>query len=469
MAMIRAEQPLCKFLGGRGSGKSTAISGKTRVRMGALPRAKCFFASTTYNQIATKTLPAIIQKFEEMGIYEDIHYVIGRKPPKHFEKPYSPPKRYDNVMSFINGYCVEFLSLDRPDLARGGSYDGGDIDEDQNLAQEPFTKVLLPSVRGNLHRFSHYTHQQVNLYGSMPWLPKAIWVLEYQEKALAYPEDYFFVECSARDNIHILGEAWFKRMERELPYLHYLVEIENQRITKIPDGFYHKWDAERNGYTPLYNYSTGERGIMSLGSADVRTKELIDVSMDFGGWFNCMTVYQERDNIERMVRQFFVKDDEKINELVDKFCKHFKDHEFKYVRIWGEPRGHDKQADGDTLYEQVVARFRKNGWEAEIKVEAGRATKKHKERHYFINEVLEDTNPLLPSLLVNVDECKDVIISIQTTPIKAEFTKDKSKEKDRNFKQEHATHFTDTLDYYLYQKHGWKLSGNTGRQAGGML
>jgi len=467
--MLYAKQPLCKFLGGRGSGKSVTIAGKTRIGLAEMPRAKCFFASTTYNQIATKTLPAVIGKLEEMGIHEGIHYVIGIKPPKHFEKPFSPPKRYENVMSYINGYCIEFLSLDRPDLARGGSYDGGNIDEDQNLKQEPFTKVLLPSVRGNLHRFSHWSHQQVNLYGSMPWKPSGYWVLEYQEKALAHPDDYFFVECSARDNIGILGEAWFQRMKRELPYLEYLVEIENQRITKIPDGFYHKFDADRNGYTPLYNYTNGNRGIQSLGPADVRTNELIEVSFDFGGWFNCMTCYQERDNIERLVRRFWAKDDDKINELIDKFCKYFGKHEFKYVRIWGEPRGHDKREDGDTIYEQVVARFKENGWQGEVKVEKERATTDHLERHHFINEVMEGSNPIYPQFQINVDECKDTIIAIQTAPIKADFTKDKGKEKQRNFPQEHATHQTDTIDYYLYQKHGWKKSGRRGRGAGGML
>ncbi len=466
LKFLEAKQPTTKFLGGRGSGKSTCIAGKARMRFSYMPRAKTFFASTSYNQILTKTLPAVLSKFEDFGLKEDIHFVIGRKPPKNWDRPYSPPRRYENVMSFFNGYAIEFLSMDRPDLARGGSYDGGDVDEDQNMAQKPITKVLLPSVRGNLHKFNHWMHQQVNFYGSMPWLTKANWVLKYEEKAKAFSDEYFFIEASAQDNIHILGSEWFKRMERELPYHEYLVEILNQRITKIPDGFYHKFDDRKHGYQPIYGYGFGERGIMTEGPKDVVANELLEASFDFSGWFNCATIFQEKDNVEQLKRQFFVKDDEKINELVDKICEHFKQHKFKFIRIWGEPRGHDKNPTGDTIYQQIVARFKKNGWDCEVAVPAGYVSNDHLKRHQMMNDILAEENPYLPKFQVNIDYAKDVIIAMQTTAITPDFKKDKRKEKDRKFPQEHAPHFTDAIDYYFTQKHGWKLEMLSGRGAG---
>ena len=466
LAFLKAKQKTTKFLGGRGSGKSTCIAGKTRLRLSYLPRAKTFFASTSYNQILTKTLPAVESKFADFGLKEHIHYIIGRKPPKNWPLPYSPPRRYENVISFLNGYCIEFLSLDRPDLARGGSYDGGDIDEDQNLAQKPVTRVLLPSVRGNLHRFSHWMHHQINFYGSMPWLTKANWVLEYEEKAKAFMEEYFFIEASAEDNRHILGDAWFKRMERELPYHEYLVEILNQRITRIPDGFYPKFTDTKHVYVPIYGYGYGQKGITTEGPLDVRKGELLEVSFDFSGWFNCASIFQEHNNEEKLLRQFHVKDDDKINELVDKICNHFANHDFKFIRIWGEPRGHDKNPLGQSIYQTIKARFHANKWDCQIAVPAGYQAMEHIRRYQMMDDILSEENPNYPKFRVNQDYCKDIIIAVQTTPIKPDFKKDKNKEKDRNFPQEHAPHYTDTIDNYFDQKHGWKFNAMGGRSGG---
>jgi hypothetical protein len=460
---LQARQKTKSAIWGRGTGKSTLIAGVNYMRLKHLPKGKCFFSSTTYNQILTKTLPPIESKWQEMGLKEydretGGHYIVGNKPPKSFAKPYSKPKRYDNVITFWNGFTIEFLSLDRPDLARGGSFDGGDVDEAALVKKDHINRVILPSIRGNRHRFSHWLHQGINFYTSIPWKPSGYWVMEYEEKAKEYPEDYFWSEANYLDNIHILGEDWVTRMQRELGYLEFMIEVENKRIQKIEGGFYPFFDEEVHCYTPRYLYSTGERGIVTQGAKDYRNKEILELSFDFSGWFNCCTVWQEdlKLSIERMINSFHVKGDEKVNDLVDHICNYYKTHKNKFIRIWGEPRGHDRQAQSDTIYNDIAKRLNKNGWDCEIAVKAGRTTN-HQQRYQFMEDVLREDTTNLPKIRINEEHCKDPIIALQVTEITHDYKKNKRLERDRNYPQQHAPHYTDTVDYYLIQKHGWKV------------
>lgn len=463
---LRAGQGIKVMVAGRGSGKSTVIGLRTRQVMAEMPRAKTFFSSTTYAQILTKTLPAIESMWQGLGLkewvspYDPGHYVVGRRPPAGFEKPYSPPKKYQNIITFFNGYTIEFLSMDRPDLARGGSYDGGDIDEAALVKQEAFNRVILPSVRGNRHRFNSPLLHQVGLYTSMPWNTSGNYILGYEDLAKQQPDKYFYCEGTAEDNIHVLGREYIERLRSSMSPLEFAVEVMNQRITKVEDQFYHQFDEDRHQYMPKYVYDEGERGISLTGINDHNPDQLIEVSMDFSGWFNGMICFQERKNEERAFDSFFVKRERKIDDLIDDFCESYRTRQvFKYVRIWGEPRGHDQQPNSPTLYQQIQSRFQKNGWGCEVKAKAIRTTG-HIQRHYFMNELLSEKNQQLPRLRINREQCKDVIISIQLTQVKPDFTKNKTKEKDREYPQEHAPHFTDMLDYYLYDKHVSKSRAN---------
>lgn len=457
---IQAQQRIKAFIGGRGSGKSSLIGIRTRMAMSEMPRAKIFFSSTTYAQILTKTMPAIEMMWAGFGLKEyrspkeKGHYIVGRKPPSEFKSPYSPPRSYKNTITFFNGFTIEFLSLDRPDLARGGSYDGGDIDEAALVKQEHFTRVLLPSVRGNKHRFPKSSlHHQVCIYTSMPWKSSGAWVLDYQKKALTYPKTYKYLEATALDNVDVLGDDYIEILRKEMSPLEFSVEVMNTRVNRVGDPFYHEFNDERHTYEPAYNYSSGKRGIAVAGIVrDYNAEQIIELSMDFSGWFNGMLCIQPVGQEDRIFDSFFTVENQKINDMIDAFTDKYKDHKFKHVRIWGEPRGHDRQPNSDTLYEQIRSRFQQQSWGCEIKARAGR-TSAHAARHYFMSEMMREDNVRIPRLRINSHTCKDVIIAVQMTAVRPDFTKDKSKEKDRRYPQQHAPHFTDMLDYYFFEKY----------------
>ena len=464
LEFIRGTQATKIFIGGRGSGKSVCCGVSSYSKASHLPRGKIFMAANTYNQILTKTLPECENIWNIIGLVEGYHYVVGMKPPKGWDKPYKAPKKFQNVITFRNGFTIELLSMDRMDLARGGNYDGGEIDEMALVKREAYSKILVPSVRGNIHRFSHYLHHNISGYTTIPWKPSGFYVLDFIEMAKAEPDEFLVVESTAWDNVRILGEKAIKRMEREMTYLEYQVEVMNRRIIKVPDGFYAAFDDTHHVYQPEYIYGEGPRGYTVEGNRDVRANELLELSFDFSGWFNCMTVWQEQDEVERCVDQFWVKE-EKLAALIDKFTQAYSGHKFKFVRIWGEPRGHDKQPMTPSIYESIVGWLATAGWDCEVCVGPKRTTL-HVDRHNFITDLLQERQPGLPRIRVNQEKCKDLIIAVQVTEITPDFKKDKGKERDRAYPQEHAPHLTDTLDYYLMQKHGWKIGADSNERAG---
>lgn len=451
-----APQKTKVWVGGRGSGKSAGIALILRRGIEELPRGKCMFASSTLEQIMNSTLPPVLAKLEELGFRENIHYVIGKPPLSWWEQdkchPFSPPKEYENTMTFFNGFTVVFISTAKPKGKRGGSYDMAIVDEAAFVKAVTFKKVIVPMVRDNLYRFDSTMHHSIFLLTSQPTDADGKYVLAFEKEHEASPEDVLFLWTSARDNEVVLGEQWFKTMRQNMGYSDYLLEVENERQRKLPKSFYHTFDRDKH---------FGQK-------AAINPDELIEVSWDFGGSFNCATLWQERDGYERCLGRFYTKDQQgKVNGVVDAICERLKDHRFRYVRLWGEPRGKDSNPySDDDLYTIIGKRFNAAGWEYDDKVPQGQQAKKHKERHFFFEAVFTEGNPLLPKVRFNA-ECEDVVIAIENTPIKNDFQKDKSKEDDPTFPQEHATHFTDTVDNYLVSKHYWRYAMDDANDAPG--
>ena len=458
--VMKATQDIVVAVCGRSWGKGACIGLCTYMRSQDMPRAKGFITTTTYSQLRKKTLPVIVKTWEALGLVRGVDFVIGKRPPKWFHLPYEMPEDHKYFIFFQTGFCIELISLDRPDNERGGSYQVGWVDEAALVKEEYFTKVLIPSMRGLRHKFVNHLHYgQISLFTTIPWKPSGFWILEYEEKAKVKPDQYYWREGSSWENKAVIGTKQLLMWKETMGFLEYEVEVMNRRVKKAQEPFYHTFNEEKHCYTPsaIYNKTTGKRTF-----SDVDSKKLLEASFDFSGWFNCCTVWQESNRTERMVNYLFVKQDEKVNELVDKFCETYSEHQFKFVRIWGEPRGHDRRPDGPDIYTQIQRRFEGKGWRCEIKAHAGRTTN-HKTRHTIINNCFQEIDKRHPKIQVNSETCKDAIFSLQITEVKPDYSKDKSVERDRNFPQEHAPHVTDTVDYYIVQKYGKSIKGGKRR------
>ncbi|RDC63279.1 hypothetical protein [Adhaeribacter pallidiroseus] len=458
---LSARQKRRGFVGGRGSGKSTVYGHRTYLNYNALARAKFFLAGLTYNQAYTKTLPSAMDAWHACGLREFDkktglgHYVVCQRPPAHFMKPYQAPRKYENAITFINGYTIEVLSMDRPDSGRGGNYDGGDVDESALFKREVIFKVLRPMIRGNIYRFTHYLHQSFCDYTSVPWLPSGQWVFETEENAKSHPEDYFFLESTAYDNVAVLGAGYLAGLKQEMSSIEFDVEVMNKRLKKLPNSFYPAFNEDRHLKFDTYSYQYDEEtGIWVMGNNFYKPSAPLETSWDFNAAFTSMIVCQETSSEFRCVDALWKKqaeDKSLVIALTEQFCEDYAGHQCKEVLIYGDRNGNNKSAgDNKTFYDHIQETLRANGWEPTLMVEG--LDPDHRLKHILINELLAETNSRLPKIRLHQDKCKFLAISIQNSPILPDWKKCKKSE-GLLMEQERATHLADCFDNIVYRKY----------------
>jgi len=474
--LLEAKQLTVGCTAGRGGGKTTNIGDQLVQFHRGMPGSKGFLLNKTFGQAYTKTLPEILGRMEQYGYKEHLsrqengHYVVTKTPPEWYGKPHKKARRFDNTITFVNHMMVDLLSFDRPDLGRGGSYDFGIVDEAALIDYEQFKKTIRPLLRGNVKAWNHPMRFKLLCYTSRSWTNKGKWVEEtLKQLAAEDPENYFYIEFSARDNLPVLGEQYFERMKAELDPITYAVEILNNPITKIPDGYYSNLDEDVHTYSSRYDYDYDDGpGIWKVkGEKDVNPTRELEVSFDFNAAFTSATMWQEflpgkNDGATsldksvwelRCIRNFFVKY-QQINDLIDKVCDHYANHPIKTINVYGGKDGHNKQSvvSEYTIYQLIKNRFTYHGWECYIQVELQYADIEHKLKHLGMNAILRENDPSLPVIRIHEEAAKETFISMSQTPVKGDFKKDKSSESDENLAQEYATHLSDTVDNYAFPK-----------------
>jgi hypothetical protein len=481
LAFIQATQEDKGFCGGRGVGKSTLNGAESAVNVLEMPKSKGAILGLTYNQIMTKFLPPMTDMWKRMGFRlhtdkEPGHYIIGKKPPDHWERAWQEPEYYQNVISLWNGSRIELLSFDRKNANLGGNYDWLKVDEAQTINKDRFDKEIRPTVRGNKYRYTTPRHHSVSFTGSMPWLPSGMWFPDMLHEAKKHPKKVFYMEATAWDNVDVLGENYIRRLERTLPFLVYEVEVMNKRITKLPNCFYDEFEESRHCYITHYEYSDEEDGIKITDTDYDRAKEL-DISMDFNAKFTSLIVGQEHliPNWEcRIINEFWEKRDinspveydpaleehrDIISRTVQKFIDYYKGHK-PYIRIWGDRNGNNATANSAlTFYQQIEKQLKIAGFNVVLMVER-RLDPLHQLKHLVINSLLRGSSQL-PKIKINAERCKNLIISIQASPLTPDFKKDKSSET-QEIPQERATHLSDCFDNLIYPKYSHLIERDGG-------
>ncbi len=301
--LIRARAKNKTSICGRGTGKTTGFGWTDYHRLKFLPRARGFMGALTYKQILNSSLPAMMKLWSLLGLEEYDwktkrgHYVIGQRPPAHFAKPYAAPREFEHVITFYTGLTIDLLSLDRPQINRGGSFDFCNLDEISLIKQDVVERVLIPMVRGgeDIYGTNNLWHGTINQVGSMPWLSTGMWVLEYEQRAIDHPDLFWWSEATALCNLSVLGKNWMDMQMALLTPEVFQVEILNQRKQKATNQFYYNFNDVKHTYHPIINYLADPVGpgmIVGHGN-DYSTDQLIDVAFDFGGWFTGALCFQQ--------------------------------------------------------------------------------------------------------------------------------------------------------------------------------
>lgn len=160
--------------------------------MNYFPWPNSFLAGFYLHALTSNTLPTVVGprplQIRLRNRRGALHQ--GHASPGEWVKPYLPPNNYENVISFLNGYTIQLLSTNRATLARGGDYGFGHIDELALLKEEHANKILMPMIRGNIHRFAHHLHQTFRDYTSVPRLPADQWVFKTADLTKSNHTDY---------------------------------------------------------------------------------------------------------------------------------------------------------------------------------------------------------------------------------------------------------------------------------------
>lgn len=463
------------LVAGRGSAKSFGNGLEVADKVERFPQSTGLFNSPTYGMIYTKTLiPMKSAWLQHMDYIEDIDYVVGKVPPKHFDRPWARPHKFENVVTFWNGTTIVFGSFDRPSHISGGSYDWVITDEAYLIDKQDYDDYVIPTMRGTHSSFRDLPkHLQHSFTSSMPHQHMGDWVLDNRAKSKTDPVNYSFIGWephaefqlgSTWMNVEYLGAKAIAQMEMEMADHAVMVMIRNQRVTNYGNTFYPLLSA-RHFYIPeandkMINVPLSAMGIFKrdatydAGPDDYNPDMPINISHDWGK-FNCITIDQEYTREVRFINCLHTlnggSDPKDVDDLADEFCRYYKMHRNRLLYQWGDRTGNNRVANSKkTFFEQFADRVRANDkanpWRVIMK-KTGDV--EHLERHRFISRLHKEEDPRLPKVRHNDVNCGDLRTSLEGTAMNGD-KKDKSTETNKSVLPQHSTHYTDAYDNRLY-------------------
>lgn len=467
LAIKLSNVPHKMMVAGRGVGKTTIHADDFLEDIIQMPRGKFAFGGLTYFHVRTKSMPAIIDQWERRGIYRDIHYFIGHRSPRKWkwDEPFHPPLDYSNCIHFWNGSVIEFISFDRPEMARSGSYDSMKFDEATKLKKQALDADVLPANRGNNDRFGHIRRHNGTLFtGTMPLTADGEWVFEYEEMMAQEPRRYLYLEASARENVKILGESYFRDNKRRMPKIIYETEILNQRINFNIHKFYTSlgksvlyYDSYNYGYYDDIGHDiTKQGGLNSLGDEDCHIDDPLYVSFDFGSTQNCCVVAQRHNktNTFPVIKNFYVEN-EQLKVLIDELISYYRYHRKKLIYLHG---GSDGTRRNDAIsrksyFHNVEQWLKKAGWSIIPRYHLHEIS--HMDKFLFFQKWMSGQYPQLPALQINGNNAIETYVSMERAPVKKqEIRKDKTSERRTDIPRWKATDLSDAFDNLYY----WELA-----------
>jgi len=490
------------IIASRGLGKSEGFDARVMLRnVFAMPRSNGAILSPTYAKLLQNTLPAIAYALSRWGYHRDRHYYIGRRPPKtaNFAKPLREPFSYDHVIIWFNGSIQHLVSFDRAMSTNSMSLDYIIAPEAKFLNHDKIKNEVNPAVRGNREYFSHCPWHGGSFYSTdMPTSKSGMWIIDKekdmdkeliklikllyidykttkdkfkdketahskrklaqleQELCLLRSQALFFAEYSAIDNVEILGEGWIAKQKRELPPLIFQTAILNQRMRKLPNGFYSSLEEDTHFYTPkasgvldLLGYDLNKKR-NCLWDTDVNPTAPLCVANDYNAAINNLVVGQPRGRFARTLKSLFVKTPRKLKDVVSEFCDYYEPHLCRDVIYYYDTTATNQDAAGNlTFFETVMQVLQSRGWRVTPKF-IGQPMR-HDTKHEMINNGMKgDDRYLFP--MFNLHNCEYLKLAMEQTGIKIGrngFEKDKSAEKYEDSPEqpdETKTHVTDAFD-----------------------
>ena len=448
---------------GRGTGKTTMRGIRWLRMLQEMPRSTGLFIGPTYQFILTRIVPSLVQGLEMFGIYKDLHYFVGRQPPRSWRnswmKAYQPPEDFKRYITFWNGMGVHLISHDVPGDGRGLNADWADGDEAALLKANYLQENTDPTLRGtNKRAFEKSVYFGSKFYtSSTPLTSVGQWFIDYEQKALENPKKINFISATCQHNLHNLRDGYLDEA-KENAYAEWVFEAEylNKRPRFTKNSFYTLFDPDIHQYSN-YNYAHYHElgtAVDCRGDADLVKGQPLILGIDWGSAINCLTVNQYLKSIReyRTLKSMYALGDLKQiqDDLFNEFHNYYKYHDNRDLHFWYDNTGNNKTGNTrKTRAEQAKRQLESLGWKVYLKTVGG-TNPQHEKKYMLWNAMLKGDHPRLPYYRMNKDNCRELHLSIKSAKTKnsrsGEIQKDKSSEKNKNLPRQHATDLSDAND-----------------------
>lgn len=498
----------------RGTGKSEGIDAPFVLRnVWAMPGSTGAMISPSYSKAWGNTLPALITGLKMWGYYPEVHYFIGRKAPEsaNFAQPKRPPLRdaWKNAIHFWNGTTMLILSFANSMSANSMSLDWVLGPEAKFLDYEKVKSEVNPANRGNRDNFGYSPWHHSELYTTdMPTTKSGRWVIdkendmdsahinlirnlyvERQKIMLKEQSEWrtrqiseltrdinmarqfqpvkkidplnkqlreyatYYGEYDVLENLEVLGEDFIWQMKRDNPPLIWRTAFLNERLFRVPNGFYSALDENIHFYIPRdikeqygLNYSLED----CLNDDDLEMTEPLHIAFDSNAAISGACVGQRQAGKMKTLKSFYVKTPSKLPELCQQVAKYYKnkinrDIIFYYDHTFTWETGKDSESYADTIKRELIS----GGFKVTMKYIGQQP--RHEFRHKEIDRALKGEPDLLFPIfnLYNNEFLKIAMEQTGVRPGKNAFEKDKGPERlpdSPEHPDEHKTHITDAWD-----------------------
>lgn len=331
--------------------------------------------------------------------------------------------------------------------------------------QKEMEEVKDPAELRKIQGAINYNQKLVDL-----WMPR----LRDMRHAAIY-----YITASTFVNKDFLGASFFKTQMETLSMDEFLVAICNIAMKKVADMFFSGYNHNVHGYTDSYKYNS----ILSFDLKDTftLTADLLkhfdpNKPLELGydpGFFSSIVVCQENKpkNEFRALKNFTHYAQLPQAELARQIWQFFGPyHKNKKIILWPDRAGNKSRE----VQEQITtdSRLMKKeleayGFRVELKNERQRTI--YYWQLYKLLEMLFSGNlKSIPSILIDLNECKDLNSSIYRTPKKEENGKiimDKTSEKKIawRFQAALSTQLSSAFMYILYGKYSKLLPDEMNR------
>jgi len=508
VALVDAKETY--VIAGRGSAKSTEIiAGDLDRRFHDMPGAVFGLVGSTYTQVQQRTLASTISGLARKGYKEDKHWKIGR-PKKSWGKPLFQPLSWDRWISIYTGCGLVPMSLDRPGLSN--SYTVWKLygDESKTFDYQLFQEDVVPTLRGAIDCFPNNPHNRgIMLCTSMPSLPEGQWLLDmekrmnpelvetiyelaqeieviryqyYTTKSSHVKDKLFkeieirtknlnilrkycvhYIEASSLSNIDILGGDYILQQYDVLGEGKFLTEIMNIR-PKGTDIMFYNGLGKRNfysaydydGYIDSFGLFHDERSVNWRRDKDYNPSLPLLMGFDFGVKFNGGVIcqYNHLENKFRVLFNFYVENGGTIEDALNKFNDYYKGVPYPQIYLYYDNAGNNRNGIiVQTAAEQLENLLMIKGWSVQRMTKGG-ANTRHYKKFFLYEKILNDKMNKFPQLLINSNNCDELITSMRFAKAKKDkkgmIQKDKSSEQKLYIHPRHATHLSDALDDVFY-------------------